>query len=336
MDVIQGSVSAGHRATPRRLRRDAFTLVELLVVIGIIAMLIALLVPAVQAARESARRTQCGNNLKQIATAVEAHKSLIGHFPTGGWDGNSLTLPGNGSDWRQPRGWCFTIQPFADGKSIYDAAGADTSTDVPIFVCPSRRGSSVSPAGMVMTDYAGNRGAWASPTPANNAAANRLTIFGWQAGVGTLPTTGDGWAAVASSLNAPQPVLSGTGTVPTGGVIFAGSALAPAAVRDGASSTYLCAEKYVPRPDYTALPTGYRNCAYVGDSEDTLRGGHRPPESDATPSAAGLEGAFGGPHQGTFMAAMCDGSVRGVGFDIDAAVHFLLSCRADRQAVQVP
>jgi len=338
-----GAPATAERAVWQGRRRTcgrpaAFTLVELLVVIAIIAVLLALLVPGVQAAREAARRGQCGNNLKQLATAVEAHKSLIGHFPTGGWDGNSLPQAGGGSDWRQPGGWCYTILPFMEAQAIYDSV--NTTTPVPVFACPSRRGSSFGPGGVVMTDYAGNRGAWASPTPANNAEANRATVFGWQAAVSSRPTSADGtggWGEVAVALNAAQPVLLGTGTVPTGGVIFAGSVLPPAAIRDGSSNTYLCAEKYVPRSAYsTSGQTGYSLCAYVGDSPDTLRGGHRPPESDSTPTATGIDGAFGGPHPGAFMAAMCDGSVRGFAFDIDAAVHFLLACRADRQTVQTP
>jgi prepilin-type N-terminal cleavage/methylation domain-containing protein len=343
-----GAPATAERAVWQGRRRTcgrpaAFTLVELLVVIAIIAVLLALLVPGVQAAREAARRGQCGNHLKQLAVATEAHKSLIGHFPTGGWDENSLPQAGGGSDWRQPGGWCYTILPFMEAQAIYDSVNSgalDTTTSVPVFACPSRRGSSFGPGGVVMTDYAGNRGAWASPTPADNAAANRRTDFGANVGGVTgspADFSADNWQTVAQTLNATQPVLSGSVLVPTGGVIFAGSSLPLAAVRDGASSTYLCAEKYVPRSAYsTSGQTGFRRCAYVGDSPDTLRGGHRPPESDSAPIQNGIEGAFGGPHPGVFMAAMCDGSVRSFAFEIDAAVHFLLTCRADRQAVQAP
>ena len=328
-------------ATVSRRRQSGFTLVELLVVIAIIATLVGLLVPAVQSAREAARRVSCGNNLKQLAVATEAHKSLIGHFPTGGWDGTAATLTaaGNGADWNQPRGWCYTLLPFMELQSIYDSINTtiDTATPVPVFACPSRRGSSLGPGPVVMTDYAGNRGAWASPAPANNAASNRTTVFGWQAAVSTQPTSGPGWGVVAATLNASQPVLSGTVSVPAGGIIFAGSALSPAAIRDGNSNTYLCAEKYVPRTAYSnSGQAGFSRCAYVGDSSDTLRGGHRPPESDGVPWNANLEGAFGGPHVGVFLAAMCDGSVRTIDFQINQALHFLLACRADRQAAQVP
>src|SRR3954451_16282238 len=100
------TVAAGRRAW------SAFTLVELLVVIAIIGVLVALLLPAIQAAREAARRSQCKNNLKQIGLACLNHLDTHKHFPSGGWGYKWAPDPNRGSGAEQPGSWIYNMLPF--------------------------------------------------------------------------------------------------------------------------------------------------------------------------------------------------------------------------------
>lgn len=99
-------MSRVNNCPPAPRRRGAFTLVELLVVIAIIGVLIALLLPAVQAARESARIVQCKNNLKQVGLALHNHADSLGHLPKG-WDSKG-------------RGWSAEILPYMEHQAEYE------------------------------------------------------------------------------------------------------------------------------------------------------------------------------------------------------------------------
>ncbi len=153
--------------------RRAFTLVELLVVIAIIGILVGLLLPAVQAAREAARRMQCSNNLKQIGLAFLNFESTYKKMPEGPYDGDpSLTSPAPNyiepqnaygttecCNAAHPKGWShwFKILPYMEQSNVYNIAkfdlpalrsravdynGEDTiaAALIPTFYCPSRRG----------------------------------------------------------------------------------------------------------------------------------------------------------------------------------------------------
>ncbi|MFZ1933333.1 MAG: DUF1559 domain-containing protein [Thermoguttaceae bacterium] len=92
-------------------RHSGFTLVELLVVITIIGILIALLLPAVQQAREAARRAQCAKNVKEIALAALNHEQANGFLPAGGWGYGWVGDPRYGFGTLQPGGFFYNILP---------------------------------------------------------------------------------------------------------------------------------------------------------------------------------------------------------------------------------
>ncbi len=98
--------------------RHGFTLIELLVVISVISVLIALLLPAVQAAREAARRVQCVNNLKQLALGVLTYHDAQGGFPMGGYPNPAYTTPNWTSNGNS---WMVSVLPYIEQQTLYSA-----------------------------------------------------------------------------------------------------------------------------------------------------------------------------------------------------------------------
>jgi prepilin-type N-terminal cleavage/methylation domain-containing protein len=339
--------------TPKR--RTGFTLVELLVVIAIIGILIALLLPAVQAAREAGRRLQCSNNLKQLAMAAQSHLSAIGRLPTGGWGSTWVGDPDRGAGRNQPGGWIFNLLPYMEQKSTYmmqahktgaaRAAAAAAMIQTPLYVmnCPSRRASILVPPGHTIPEQAQPRIGEGGDQTSNKVdtvargdyAANGGTVF--LDPNNEFPNHGPETHAYA---NSPQGMATFAKFADNcTGAIFCGSLIRANDISDGLSHTLLISEKYLNRSHYyDGLDAGDNENVYIGDNEDIIRWALANPHRDHANPGNSYDAThdatldFGSAHPTTFNCNMCDGSVQTNEFDIDIAVFKQQCARDDRKA----
>ena len=310
-------------------RKTAFTLVELLVVIAIIGVLVALLLPAVQAARESARRMQCQNHLKQIALAFHNHTDTHGHYPTGGWGWNYVGDPDLGYDQNQPGGWTYNILPYIEQKNTREIGlgqvGGLKQTElerlvtvtIKFYNCPSRRPARPYPI-------------LVKPTNAPNVTMGAKLDYSVNVGDGPNNQNNGGPPSAASNPD--------TWT----GILFDRSRVRLSEITDGTSNTWLVGEKYLDPNNYTTgIDLADNENLYVGFDNDNCRSTHAsyfPPRQDSrTPPAPWTTSAnlyiFGSAHHTGFNMALCDGSVRVIQYTIDKDNFRRYGNRADGEPI---
>ncbi len=331
--IIRSRQQGGHAKNSHAFATLGMTLVELLVVIAIIGTLVSLLLPAVQVARESARRSNCQNHLRQLALASLQHAaSHEGKLPAGGWGASWTGDPDRGYEELQPGGWVFNILAYLEqGPTLHDAGkglpqgsknatfAKVTATPLSVLVCPSRRPTVLHPQVRPYTVF--------NADTAGEVARSDYAINAGDRGFNTL-----GLYNVAGPKSVEEAVNGSYKWRPTSsfnGVCVFRTNVRMRQIEDGTSRTYLLGEKYVHQDHYlTGGDFGERGHMYQGYSPDTVRLATdiTPPIHDGKYTQTER---FGSAHSSSCHFAFCDGSVQSISYEIEGSVHRQLGNRRD-------
>jgi prepilin-type N-terminal cleavage/methylation domain-containing protein len=334
-------------------RRRGFTLVELLVVIAIIGMLVALLLPAVNAAREQGRLATCKNNLHQLQVACAQHVEKLGTFPSGGWGSSWVGAADLGYGANQPGGWIYQILPYLDQGTLHDldkglsassgsasaASAKRVSTPLPGLYCPTRRAGKAYPlnnapqyplpltvATAGRTDYAANGGSVyyaIKPDDPGPSSATAAASYSW-ANLTPLGLQFNGIVGVRSQVTN---AAGATGTP------------------DNKDTTYLFGEKYMSPENYiTGGDPGDSYSAMSGDDLSLVRwscancpipyasGGNTIQPAQDRLSFSNPQ-AFGSAHSAGWQAAFVGGNAQLIGWAIDPTTHVWMSTRNGHEVI---
>lgn len=325
----------------KRQLRLGFTLVELLVVIAIIGMLMGLLLPAVQQAREAARSAQCTNHLKQLVTASMSHVSVQEAYPTGGWHYYMVGDADRGSGASQPGSWYFCILPYMEQMQLYQLSSLGENpnsapsgkkkengktlitTSIPMFHCPSKRKPKLYAyvnSGTIGKLY-------------NSDSASAVARGDYAASFGD--TSGSSETNALTPASYPDAVTFNMTPPDSTGVVFRFSAVKESEVTDGLTNTIFCGEKYL-MPGYyeSGQCTADNEGVFFGCDNDNQRSSYDRPAQDREGFSSLT--MWGSAHSGTLGMAMCDGSVHRMSYAVDLSVWRNRGNREDGNVTAAP
>jgi type II secretory pathway pseudopilin PulG len=322
--------------------------VELLVIIAIIGLLVALLLPAMNGARESSRKNVCNNNLRQIAIASVAHLEQQGTFPSSGFGPMSPNQISGDRGFHELQGgsWLYNILPYIDLGNLRNVPSSHVSgTCPPVYRCPTTFSARSTRQGV--NSYAGSRGTIDTRFPAkvgtyggtthNFAPVRSVDADGQNVHVsvseGYAPDKRDifrqqypGYPHALGNLPySPGAPGGGLSTYPITGVIAPWGRVRAAHVTDGMSKTFLGGERFDPYGETEVDVTTFA-VDWMKAGEATTRFTINPPICAlALNKRLGWDqdyqyDNFGARHADSYGMAMCDGSVRHVAFIIDPVV----------------
>jgi prepilin-type processing-associated H-X9-DG protein len=325
-------------------------LVELLVVIAIIGILIALLLPAVQAAREAARRSQCSNHLKQMGLAFHNHHDVYQFFPSAGrawqdyptYGGDTASAVSHGPPEVAPKqnaGWAFQILSYIEQEAVHKGGPSNDPNEfrtlairskIPTFFCPSYRKPTAHRAGPFMHWYRDQ--SWERSGAYEHAQCD---YAGCCIETGTWDYAGQ-WKSMWEGIGAIVRTAGESDSRIDGGRVH-DKVISFSDIRDGSSNTLLIGEKRTALGRASMVSWNDDQGYVAGWDPDTLRRSNlRPMQSYSGTDSANGDRHFGSPHPGGFNAVFCDGAVHNVPYTIDFATFRFLCFREDGATVSAP
>jgi prepilin-type processing-associated H-X9-DG protein len=306
----------------KNLANVGWTLTELLTVIAVIGLLLALTIPAVQRARESANAVACRNHLRQIGLGFESHHDSSGHFPVSGYFPPKYRTPGDPIPigryvWTARGSWLFQLLPYVGEEAVYrqchakDADEADRNViahPIAIYSCPSRARTRVFDLTEPISESTRAQGIRraTSDYAANNGTRSHPGIF---------QGSNQAWIKHVR--------------------------IGHSAFHDGLSTTLFVGERHLDKNYYLA-PNEFVQSSYAIGSENAFVADigfspkPNPPKSDHVPFTKRWTAQAGSAHPTSMNAVFGDGSVRSIAYSVDPYVWLAMCGRDDGIAWTIP